>query len=323
VILLSTLASMLQASVLAFLIVIGRIELWHVYAFAFLGGSIQSFTQPARQAFVYDVSTDATLQNAIVMSSFTQNLARISGPPLIGAMVVWGIQAPFIFMAATQVVAMLLTLLISKRTRQARPTRGGSALAQILEGFTVSWRDRRILGLIVVHSIPPLLILPYLPFIAIVSRDVLGQGATGYGLMLSMVGWGSIVGMFALAVVGETRNKGLVMTIGFIGYASFLVVFSWSNTFVLSLAMLGIAGMFFSVAQALNNTLVQLATPNEVRGRVMSVWQMGGLLQSAGSLPMGLAITAFGVQTGIGAFMITATVSFVLFALFWGSVRRM
>ena len=83
--------------------------------------------------------------------------------PLIGAMVVWGIEAPFIFMAATQVVATLLTLLISKQTRQVRSTRGGNAFQQMLEGFTVSWRDKRILGLIVVHSIPPLLILPYLP----------------------------------------------------------------------------------------------------------------------------------------------------------------
>lgn len=322
VIVASTAASAAQALFLAIMIVLGRIELWHVYAFAFSGGIIQSLTQPARQAFVYDVSTDETLQNAIVMNSFVQNLARIAGPPLVGAMVVWGIGAPFIFMAATQVLATALTLLISKQTRQGRPVRGNAA-GQIIEGFRATWQDKRILGLVVVHSIPPLLILPYLPFIAIISRDVLGQGAVGYGLMISMVGWGSIVGMFGLALAGDPRHKGALMMVGFLGYSSFLVLFCASTSFALSLAALGIAGIFFSVAQALNNTLVQVAAPNAVRGRIMAVWQMGGGLQPIGSLPMGILISLVGPQLGIGAFMVTATVAFALFALLWSSVRKM
>ncbi|MFN8639114.1 MAG: MFS transporter [Dehalococcoidia bacterium] len=322
VILASTVASMVQALVLAALILVNRIELWHVYAFAFSGGLIQSLTQPARQAFVYDVSTDDTLQNAIVMSSFVQNLARISGPPLIGASVVWGIGAPFVIMAATQVVATFFTLLIGKQTRQGRPVRG-SAAGQVIEGFRISWQDRRILGLIVVHSIPPLLILAYLPFIAIISRDVLHQGATGYGLMISMVGWGSIIGMFALALVGDPAHKGRLMMVGFLGYSTFLVAFSFSTNFILSLSLLGIAGLFFSVAQALNNTLIQVAAPNAVRGRVMAVWQMSGGLQPVGALPMGIAIAAWGPQLGIGAFMIAATLAFLVFLALWPSVRRM
>lgn len=322
VIVASTVTSMIQALILAILILIGRIEMWHVYAFAFSGGLIQSLTQPARQAFVYDVSTDETLQNAIVMNSFVQNLARIAGPPLVGAMVVWGIGAPFVFMAATQVVATAFTLLISKQTRQGAPVRG-SATGQIVEGFRATWEDKRILGLVVVHSIPPLLILPYLPFIAVVSHDVLHKGAVGYGLMISMVGWGSVIGMFALAFAGDPKNKGRLMLIGFLGYASLLVVFSQSTSFPLSLAALGLAGVFFSVAQALNNTLIQVAARNEVRGRVMAVWQMGGGLQLVGAVPMGLLIEHYGPQIGIGSFMVAATVSFVLFTVLWSSVRKM
>ena len=318
----STVASMVQATVLAALILLGRIEMWHVYSFAFAGGLIQSLTQPARQAFVYDVSTDETLQNAIVMSSFVQNLARITAPPLVGAMVVWGIGAPFVFMALTQIVATWLTLLIGKQTRQGRPVRG-SAASQIWEGFRVCWQDKRILGLIVVHSIPPLLILPYLPFIAMISRDVLHTGATGYGVMISMVGWGTIVGMLALAVVGDPKRKGLWMMVGFLGYSSLLIAFSFAPTFVLAIACLGIAGIFFSIAQALNNTLIQMAAGNEVRGRVMAVWQMSGSLQPLGALPMGFAIAAWGPQLGIGAFMATATVAFLAFLMLSPSVRRM
>lgn len=322
VIVASTALSMVQASVLAVLIVTGVIEMWHVYAFAFTGGIIQSLTQPARQAFVYDVSTDETLQNAIVMNSFVQNLSRITAPPLVGAMTIWGIGVPFIFMAATQVVAMAFTLLISKQTRQGALSRT-SAGSQVIEGFRATWEDRRILGLVVVHAIPALFILPYLPFIAIVSRDVLGQGATGYGLMISMVGWGSIIGMFALALIGDTPRKGWLMLVGFLGYSSFLVLFSFSTSFLLSLAALGIAGIFFSIAQALNNTLLQVASRNETRGRVTAVWQMAGGLQPLGALPMGFLISAYGPQIGIGSFMLTATIAFLLFTIVWSSVRKL
>jgi MFS family permease len=322
VIIASTALSMVQASALAILIVAHLIQMWHVYVFAFLGGIIQSLTQPARQAYVYDVSTDATLQNAIAMNSFVQNLSRIAAPPLVGAMVIWGIGAPFIFMAATQVVAMGFTLLISRNTRQAAPSKT-NPFRQIAEGFRFTWEDRRILGLVVVSAIPALLIFPYLPFIALVSRDVLHTGPTGYGLLTSMLGWGSIVGMFCLAMFRDPPHKGRLMLGGFLGYAGLLIVFSQSRSFVLDLAVLGIAGIFFSIAQALNNTLIQLATRNEIRGRIMAVWQMSAGLQPLGALPLGFLITHYGVQVGIGSFMVSATIAFLLFSLLWSSVRRM
>jgi MFS family permease len=91
VIIWSTAASVIQAGLLAGLILAGMIQMWHVYALALAGGLIQSFTQPARQAFVYDISTDETLVNAIAMNSMVQNMARIAAPPLTGAMIgFWG-----------------------------------------------------------------------------------------------------------------------------------------------------------------------------------------------------------------------------------------
>jgi predicted MFS family arabinose efflux permease len=318
----STAASAAQGVVFAVLIVTGLLELWHVYVLAFAGGVIQSISQPARQAFVYDVSTDENLPNAIAMNSMVQNVSRVSGPPLTGAMIAaFGTGAPFMFLAATQVVAMGLTLMISQNTRQERVS-PSNPFRQIVEGFQFTWRDRRVLGLVVAATIPALLVYPYLPFLSVVAQE-LGRGPRGYGLMASMVGWGSLLGLFLLALFPDPPRKGRLMLGCFILYASFLFLFAQSHVYLLCLAALAGAGIFNSVAMVLNNTLIQLAVRNDIRGRVMSVWQVSGGLQPLGSLPMGILVTRYGPQIGIGSFMATAVIIFVLFAAGWGSVRRM
>lgn len=320
----STAAAGLQASVLAGLAIAGVVVMWQVYVLALLGGLIQSITQPARQAFVYDISTDETLVNATAMNSIVQNLARIAGPPLAGAMIgAWGVGAPFAFIAVTKVIAVVLTLRISKRTRQIRVRGGANAARQLIEGFVATWQDKRVLGLIIVHTIPTLLVIPYLPLVSVVARDVLGQGALGYAWLSGMAGWGALLGLGVLAVLGDPKRKGWLMLIGFVVYIGGVLAFAFSHNFVLSLAALGIGGVFSSVAFALNNTLLQVATPNEVRGRVVAVWQVTTGLQAVGAPIMGYLVYRYGAEFGIGSLVTLALVAFLLFTAAWGSVRRM
>ena len=320
----STFAGAAVAGVLATMVITELAQVWHLYVFALLGGILQSVSAPTRQAFVYDVSTDETLANAIAMNSIVQSVSRVSGPPLAGALIGFlGVASPFVFITVIHLVATAMTLLISHRTRQVRIGSGEGALVQILEGFRYCWRDRRILGLIVVSAIPSVLIIPYIPFMAVISEEVLGRGAAGFGLLASMLGWGSILGLLVFAFIGDIRRKGRVMLGCEIVYASLVIGFAWSETFYLSLTFLAVAGIFHSIGRVLGNTLIQLAAPNEMRGRVMAVWQMSHGLQPLGSLPMGLAVARFGPQLGIGMFMVAACVSFIVFTLTWSSVRRM
>lgn len=320
----STLAGAVLAGFIVVMVIADLVQVWHLYVFAFFGGILQSINMPTRQAFVYDVSTDETLSNAIAMNSIVQNVSRVSGPPLAGALIgFFGVAAPFIFIAVMHLVAVAVTLMISQQTRQVRIGSGGGMLLQMLEGFRYCWRDRRIMGLIVVTAIPSVLIVPYIPFMAVISEQVLGRGPEGFGLLASMLGWGSILGLFLLAFLGDIRRKGLVMLGCETMYALLVIGFAWSEVFYLSLAFLAAAGIFHSVGRVLGNTLIQLAAPNEMRGRVMSVWQMSHGLQPLGSLPMGLAVARFGPQLGLGMFMVAAFVSFIVFTLTWPSVRRM
>ncbi len=320
----TTAASAVQAALLAVLIVTGRIEIWQVYVLAVAGGVLQAITQPARQAFVYDVSTDETLENAVAMNSAMQSVARVAGPPAIGAMIgFFGTSAPFTFMAIAKLIAMALTLRIGNETRQSKVRLEGSPLRQIVEGMRAVGGDRRILGLIVIWGIVSLIIFPYVPFLAVVSKDVLHTGDAGYGLLASMAGWGAILGLLYMSWYGNFVHKGWAMILNYVVYGVVLIGLAVSTNLALSLVLLVLAGFFSSISNTLNTTLIQLISDNAVRGRVMSIWQLCQGLQPLGALPMGLLIARAGPQIGIGAFMVAGTLAVIAYAFVWPSVRRL
>ncbi len=323
VIVLSTFLDVALASVLAVLVLTDYAHVWHIYVIAFGGGLAQSINQPARQAFVYDVTTDETLQNAIAVNSMVQNVSRVLGPSGFGVMMAtWGVASALIALVVLQLLAVAATMRISRVTRQLRAASGTSPMLMMREGFRYCWGDKRILGLVVVGAIPALLIYPYIPFLKVVSEEVLHRGNAGFGMLSSMMGWGSLVGLFALASLGGVRGRGRLMLVCYLGYSTLLIVFATSSNYALSLAILATGGIFHSVATALNNTLLLQIAPDRMRGRVMSVYQMVNGLQPIGSFPLAFAIAAYGAQAGIGAFMVAATFAFVVFTVFWASVRR-
>ncbi|MSP21974.1 MAG: MFS transporter [Dehalococcoidia bacterium] len=326
VIIWSTALDGVLAAALAVLVLTDRAAPWHVYAIAFGGGLAQSINQPARQALVYDVTTDETLPNAIAMNSMVQNISRVTGPSAFGMMMgLWGVGSGLVALTVLQITALLVTMLISSNTRQVMLVKGAgeSTLRQIAEGFKYSWSDKRILGLILISTIPSLLVYPYIPFLKVVSEEVLHRGTAGFGWLSSMMGWGSLIGLFFLAYVGSARNRGRLMIGCFILYTALLAGFSASSNFYLSLLILATAGIPHGVAMAINQTLIQQHIPSQLRGRVMAVFQLSHAVQPLGSFPMAFAIAAYGAQFGIGIFMVTALVAFALFAVLWTSVRRM
>lgn len=324
VIVLSTMLDAALAGTLAVLVLADLADVWHVYAIAFGGGLAQSINQPARQAFVYDVTTDETLQNAIAVNSMVQNISRVLGPSGFGVMMAtWGVASALIALVVLQLAAVVATLQISRVTRQVQARSGSRPVKMMKEGFEYCWRDRRILGLIAVSVIPSLLIYPYIPFLKVVSEEVLHRGNAGFGMLSSMMGWGSLVGLFALAWAGSVQRRGRMMLLGYICYGVLLTGFAASSNYALSLSILALAGIFHSVAMTLNATLLLEIAPGEMRGRVMAVNQMSHGVQPIGSLPMAFAVAAYGPQLGIGMFMATASVAFVVFLVAWTSVRRM
>ena len=317
----TTVISAMKGVLLGVLVVSDLVSMPMIYVFAVLEGAVSTANQNTRQAFVYDVTTERTLSNAVALNSIAQNMARIAGPPLTGMMIgLLGTASPFLFIGVTMTISTIFTLPISRNTRQSAPDRENPFRSMWLAVSYIS-KDRAMLGLILTSIVPALTVYPYVQLLPVFADEVLGMGATGYGLLAAAIGWGSFSGLVALSFYGEVRRKGRVLLLFYVGYVAALVLFTQSNLLVFALVFLVIAGLFHGVAITLSQTLVQLLARNDMRGRATSVFAMGFGLMPLGALPMGLAIDAFGAQRAVGGFMMVSLVFFIFQTFFWKSLR--
>ncbi|MYD65488.1 MAG: MFS transporter [Chloroflexi bacterium] len=318
----TTVISAAKGILLGVLVVMDIVNMPTVYVFAVLEGVVSTANQNTRQAFVFDVTTERTLANAVALNSIAQNISRIAGPPLTGVLIGFlGTASPFLFIGIVMIISTVFTLPISRNTRQAAPDRENPLRSMWVAVNYIS-KDRAMLGLILTSVVPALTVYPYVQLLPVFSEEVLGAGATGYGLLAAAIGWGSFSGLVALSMYGEVRRKGLVLLLFYVGYVGALILFTQSSLIVFALSFLVIAGLFHGVAITLSQTLVQLLARNDMRGRATSLFAMGFGLMPLGALPMGLAIDAFGVQAALGGFMTVSFVFFVFQTLFWKSLRQ-
>lgn len=320
VMLYSTLFGAAQAGVLAILVLTDLIEVWHAYVFAVLTTFTQAVNQPARQAYVHDVSTPQTLSNAIALNSIAQNLARIVGPPIAGIIVVWNIGAGFLFVVAVRAIASAATWVMSERPQEkAVSTRNPTK--QVLDGFAYLLAEPRLRLLLAVNAVPALLVYPYMNFMPIFADEVFGD-ERAYGFLVATIAVGSVIGLFTLAWLGEISRKPQIMLGCFFVYLALLLLFTRQDVLIYGLLVLTVAGMFHGVALALNNVVFQSELRDDMRGRGMAAWQIGMSLMPLGGLPMGLLINQFGTQDGVAISHALCLAFFVLVALLGRPLTR-
>lgn len=304
----SLLDRLLQGTLFSFLVSSGITKAWVFFLFALADGLVNSLMMPTRQAFVYDVAGREHVANAIALNASIGNLARALGPNLAGAIIgFFGIYWAFIVRAGAIWSSLLFTLRISPRPRLEAPRRRETTWREFLEGLRYVRSDRLILGLIAAEVLLPFLIYPYIQFLPVFARDVLGGGAEVYGALASGVGIGAIPGGIFLASLGNFRRRGQLLLVAGWAYMGSVLLFSQSRSFPLSWGLLILAGVFWVMTTSLVQALIQLYVRTDVRARTVALYSMGNsALQPLGSLAMGATIAAIGPQMGVAAFALTA-----------------
>jgi len=320
VMILSTWLGVAQAAVLAALVLTDLIEVWHAYVFAVLTTFTQAINQPARQAYVHDVSTPETFSNAIALNSIAQNLSRIVGPPIAGIIAVWNVGACFLFVAAVRGVSLVATWLMRERP-QEKAGAGRNPTRQVLDGFAYLLAEPRLRLLLAINAVPALLVYPYMNFMPIFADEVFHE-ERAYGFLVAMIAVGSIIGLSILAWFGDIRRKTQIMLGCFVAYLVLLLVFSRQDTLAFGLVALASAGVFHGTALALNNVVFQGELRPDMRGRGMAAWQIGMSLMPLGGLPMGLLIDRFGTQDGVAISHAMCLAFFVLVILLGRSLTH-
>jgi len=274
--------AMLQAVVLAILVITNLVEVWHLVGLALVVGTINGVDIPARQALLVKLVEGQDLPNAIALNSSMFNAARLVGPALGGVLIgIWGEGLVFVLNAASYVAVLGALAMI--RLPRGRGAPAGDILAQIRAGFRYSFGFPPIRDLILVLAALSLLGIPYVVLFPVFARDILGGDAMTLGVLTGSSGAGALIGALYLASRDTVRGLGKVIVRSAALFGFTLIVFAASRNLLLSCAMLVVGGFGLMLTTASINTVLQTLVGEEMRGRVMSLYTMAFM----GMMPVG------------------------------------
>jgi len=267
-------ASMILAAILAALTLTGHVRIWHIFVLAALLGIVNSFDIPGRQAFLVDMVGKEDLMNAIALNSSMFNGARIIGPAIAGILVARIGEGWCFFANSVSYIAVIIGLLMMKIPEHAYRASEASPIAHILEGFRFARDTKPIRAILLLLGLVSLVAMPYTVLMPVFADKILHGGARGLGILMGMTGVGALLG--ALTLASRTGVHGLGRWVAFScgAFGVSLILFSLSRNFVLSAALLLPVGFFVMLQMSSSNTLIQAMVPDELRGRVMSLYSM-------------------------------------------------
>jgi MFS family permease len=233
-----------------------------------LGGVSRSFTAPARSALLALIVPPESLGNAVTWNSSGWQIANVTGPAIGGVVfALWGPAAAYLLAAGCSLSCVLL--LVSIQPRPAAKATGGRSLAALLAGARFVWRTELLLAAITLDLFAVLLggATALLPIFA----DRLGFGPIGLGFLRAAPAIGALVMALVLAHRPPLRQAGPTLLAAVAGFGVATIVFGFSDNYGLSFAMLAVTGALDNISVVVRGTLMQMLTPDEMRGRVAAV----------------------------------------------------
>jgi MFS family permease len=317
---------LLQALVLAWLTWAGVVEVWHVYVMSFLLGAIKAVDMPARHAFVVDmVEGKDDLTNAIGLNSVIYNGARTLGPALAGVAVAALGEAVAFLLNSLSFLAVIGSLVWMRDLPQSSQhmTEDRHVSAHTVEGIRFIFRQQTLLVLMSLVAVSSFLSMPYSTLMPVFANEVLPESAQPLvrlfcsgeflslqcqapealplGLLLTAVGLGAVMGALLVASLPERARRGWVLSFGNLASPLCLLIFAVSRSMALSLALMLLVGICYVMQNAVANTLLQIHAPDELRGRVMSLYSLVSQgMTHVGGLQAGFVADWIGAPLSVG-----------------------
>lgn len=266
-----------------------NIQLWQIYAVTFLSAAVSSCDGPARQALFPTLVPEPVLPNAVALNSILMKGPALIGPLLAGAVIsLIGTHGAFYANAASYICTVIALLLMRTPTPAPALAKQRAFADDIKSGVSYVYSKKIILGIIVMEATSSVFGMDN-AMLTIFASDVLRVGAHGFGMMQSARGIGAIVGSSVFISVGQRSFQGKILLGSSIIYGLCFALFGLSNSYVLSLVLLACVGAADAIWAAARSTTLQWTAPNELRGRVMGIFQIA----TQGLNPMGQ------VETGV------------------------
>jgi len=280
--------SMVPALILGILTSMGIIRVWEVALLAALLGTINAVDVPTRQSFLIEMVGRGHIVNAIALNSAAFNGARIIGPMIAGLSIEYlGLPACF-FINAARFIAVIIAL--SKMdARGDILAKSEGVISDFMKGIGFIRDKKEIKRAMVLIAVFSLVGLPYITLLPIFAAEVFQRGAQGLGFLVGASGIGALTAALGIALMGNIENKTRFMSIAALFFSAALFAFSLSKIFWVSLVIIMIGGWGMVSYLAAANSFIQVSVPDELRGRVMSVYSFVFL----GLVPVGNSIMGF------------------------------
>lgn len=311
-------ASLLQGAVFGLLVMLNMISIESVYILAFLQGLINAIDNPVRQTFVGDLVGREQLPNAVALNSMQFNTARIIGPAAAGLVVAKFGVAPALFINAIGFAIALVLMFLLDRNQMGNTSkkRAGSPWQQLTEGLSYAWHTPLILLVLLVVAAIGTFGYNFSVVLPLLAGFTLKTDAAGLGVLSAWLGVGSLLG-----AIGTTYARSITIPRLLIASAAFSVLLGITalvTNFLLACVLLAIMGLFGVTFATTANTLLQTRVPDELRGRVLSLY----MLLFIGSTPLGAFLVGtisdrFGTQSALLLCSVLCIIGVAGASLYW------
>ena len=324
--------AMLTALTLAILTWTGTVHISYILIASFVGSTLLAFDNPARQALIPDLVPKRDLMSAISLNSATYSGAALVGPAIAGALLAPLGAGTLFFLNALSYLAVLIALTFMRNVQTHGSGRQHASLGKsMLAGLSYALKTRLIAAMLGLSALAAIFGRSYQNLLPIFARDIWSGGELGYGLLLSASGAGALIGAFGLAFIRSVRRQGAILIASGLIFSLTVILFAISPFFWPGVALIFIGGIAITIFGTIISTFIQVAVPNELRGRVMSLYAITLIgLPSLGAMGTGSIAELLGGISGapravlIGGIIVGAVLILVA-PLFWkrdvGSIK--
>ncbi len=318
VLLFTQIASLIQAALLAFMVMFTQYTLWKIFALSVLLGIINAFDVPARQSMVHEiVDYKDDLPNAIALNSSMVNLAWLIGPAISGVVLEkFGAGICFLINAFS-FIAVIASLLLMRLPKFIPQVHTKKVIKEFKEGWEYLKHTPSIGFVILLLACTSLLVLPFATLLPVYAKVIFKGNASTFGYLNSFIGLGAVGGAFFLASLKAGVNLKKILFINLFIFGAGLVLFSHMTNFPLALFFAMLAGFGMMSQTTISNTIIQTTVSAEMRGRVISYFAMAFFgMQPLGGLLIGTVSQYIGAPNTIlaeGIAAILIAISFIPF----------
>ena len=302
-------------AILASLVYFDIAGLWHVLLLSFLIAGVQSFDNPARQALYPHLIDRKDLMNAVALNTIVWQITRVIGPVVAGSLIATVGAGVALYVAASGFAVMVIAM-TAIHVRPIARAKAGSVLQSMGEGIGFVLHNRIFAFLIGMTFLNSFFGMSYLILLPIFATDMLNVGSEGLGNMYAVGGIGAFLMVVIAASLSKSPRKGFFLISGAVVFGISLILFAYSTNYFWSLAMLFVGGAASTFYMVMVQTTLQALVPDNLRGRVFSIYSLTWSLLPLGALQAGLiadwvnpefAIALGGVIVAVFALVIALT----------------